>query len=88
MLPTWKQKTKRHIGKRFESKLALDSNKKGKIEEPLIYSSPVCRVRFVSVSEDSNHGEEEKAVGSGQAPSAQELVSIVTVRSPAKSREE
>ena len=74
MLPTWKQKTKRHVGKRFGSKLALDSTKKRKIEEPLTCSSPVRRVRLVSVSEDSNHREEEKAVDSGQVMSAPELV--------------
>ena len=77
---TWKQKTKRHVRKRFGSKLASDLNKKRKIEEPLMCSSPVRRVRFVSVSEDSDNDEEEKVVGSGQALSPPEQVSIVKVR--------
>ena len=47
-------------------------------------SSPVHRVRFVSVSEDNDPDEEEKVAGSGQTPSAPKLVSIVTVRSRAK----
>ena len=65
-LLTWKQKTKRHVGKRFGSKLARDSNKKRKIEEPLMFSFPVRRVRFVSVSKDNDPDEEEKVTGSGQ----------------------
>ena len=68
----------------LERDLALDSNKKRKIEEPLMCSSPVHSVRFVSVSEDNDPDEEEKVAGSGQTPSAPKLVSIVTVRSPAK----
>ena len=53
-------------GKRFGSKLARDSNKKRKIEEPLMFSFPVRRVRFVSVSKDNDPDEEEKVTGSGQ----------------------
>ena len=87
-LPTWKQKTKRPVRKRFRSKLAPELNKNRKIEETLMCSSPVCRVRFVSISEDNDPDEEEKVAGSGQTLSTLELVSIVMVRSPTKSREE
>ena len=68
--------------------MALDPTKKRNIEDPLMCSSSAWRVRFVNISEDSIHDEEEKTVGSGQVPSAPELVSIVMVRSPAKPREE
>ena len=40
-LPTWKQKARKHTGKRFGSKLSLDLNKKRKIEEAQECSSPV-----------------------------------------------
>ena len=94
---TWKQKARRHAGKRFRSKLALDLNKNRKIKEAQECSSLVGRVRFVSGSKDSDPArlvisesidEEEIVVGSGQTPSVPELVSIVTVRSPAKPQEE
>ena len=88
MLPVWKQKTKKHVGKRFGSKVDLDKSKKRKIEDPLMCCSPAQKVRLVSTSECSNTEEQDNAEGSGQALSAPELVSIVTVRSPAKPREQ
>ena len=87
-LPVWRQKAKKHVGKRFGSKVDLDMSKKTKIEDPLICCSPAQRVRLLSTSEGSNNDEQINAEGSGQAPSALELVSIVTVQSLVKPREE
>ena len=88
VLPVWRQKAKKHVGKRFGSKVDLDMSKKTKIEDPLICCSPAQRVRLLSTSECRNNDEQDNAEGSGQAPSALELVSIVTVLSLVKSREE
>ena len=88
VLPVWKQKAKRHVGKRFGSKVDLDPTKKRKIEDPLMSCSPARRVRFVSTSENSNNDKQENAEGSGHAPSTPELVSIVIVWSLTKPREE
>ena len=63
-------------------------SKKRKIEDPLTSCSPAQRVRLVSTSEGSDKDELVNGEGSGQALSAPELVFIVTVQSPAKSREE
>ena len=86
-LPVWKQKAKKHVGKRLRSKVELDMSKKRKIEDPLICCSPARRVRLLSTSEGSNNDEQINAEGSGQAPSAPEPISIVTVQSPIKPRE-
>ena len=66
----------------------LDMSKKRKIEDPLICCSPARRVRLISNSEGRNNDEQSNAESSGQAPSAPELVSIVTVWSPIKPRDE
>ena len=83
--PVWRQKAKKHVGKRKKkSKVELDMSKKRKIEDPLICCSPARRVRLLSTSEGSNNDEQINAEGSGQAPSAPEPISIVTVQSPIK----
>ena len=87
MLPVWKQKTKKHVGKRFGSKVDLDKSIKMKTEDPLMCCSPAQKVRLVSTSECSNTEEQDNAEGSGQAPSATESVSIAAVRSLVKPRE-
>ena len=63
-------------------------SKKRKIEAPLTSCSPARRVRLVSTSQGSDKDEQTNGEGSGQAASTPELVSIVTVQSPAKPREE
>ena len=88
MLPVWKQKSKKYLGKRLGSKVDLDKSKKRKIEDPLMCCSPAQKVRLVSTSECSNTEEQDNAEGSGQAPSAPESVSIAAVRSLIKPRKE
>ena len=92
-LPTWKQKTKKHAGKRFGSRLAHGVEKKRKVEEKQTGDFSEQRVRFFSESEMSDQTRrvicvsEEGAgatVSSDPTLSAPELVSNVTVRSPAK----
>ena len=68
--------------------MEADVSKKRKVEDPLTSCSPARRVRLMSTSEDNNKDVPENREGSGQAPSAPDLVSIATVRSPAKPKEE
>ena len=92
-LPTWKQKAKKHAGKRFGSKLAQGAEKKRKIDECQALNSSELRVRFFSDSEVSDPArrvvcvsadEDRDDVGSGPTPSVPELVFILAVRSPAQ----
>ena len=92
-LPTWKQKGKKHAGKRFGSRLAQGVENKRRVEEKQTEDFSEGRVRFLSDSEGSDPqrrvicvSEEEAGilVSSGRTPSTLELVSIVTVQSPAK----
>ena len=52
--PTWKQKAKKHPGKRFGSKLAPGAEKKRKIGEIQVPNSSEWRFRFLSNSEVSD----------------------------------
>ena len=97
VLPTWKEKVRKHTGKRFGSNLAPDLKKKRNTEKTLDCSSPVRRIRFVSGSEDSDSNRlvicipdegDTSAVGFGPTPAIPKLVSIATSQSPAKLREE
>ena len=93
-LPTWKQKGKKHAGKRLNSKLNQGLEKKRKVEELQLEDSSVRRVRFLSDSELSDQerrvicvSEEDEirvSVCSGPTSSALELVSVVTVWSLTK----
>ena len=89
VLTTWKQKAKKHTGKKFRSRLAQDRDKKRKIDKVQNLSSPARRIRYLSKSEvcDSTRrvvcisaDEEVDELGSGPTQSVPELVSIVTVR--------
>ena len=96
-LPSWKKKGKRHAAKRQGSKLALNSQKKRKVEESPESRSPGQNVRLLS---DSDESEPSKSVvcvstdeschklGSGLAPSHPELDSIATARSQINPRED
>ena len=88
-LPSWKQKAKKHTGKRFGSRLASGVKKKRNVEETLTEDSLEQRVRFLSDSELSDQTRKVICVSVeedsyGPALSAPELVSIVAIRSPAK----
>ena len=93
VLTTWKQKAKKHAGKRFGSKLAPDTEKKRKIDKVQNLSSPAQRIRYFSESEVSDStrqvvcisaDEEVDELGFGPTLSVPKLVSIVRARSPAK----